>query len=104
MDVARRSSFGVLTVGSMLAEPKPSSPAATEPARPTVPHSAAANVANRRGVIAPPSPPVQGPTRATLHSQARDGTDFSNQVWRDNGENGGFSFFFRVCCLNATHS
>ncbi len=48
--VARLPSIGD---PSMRGEPKPRSPAATQPARTTVPHNAA-NAASRRGLISPP--------------------------------------------------
>src|SRR5437870_670930 len=51
-DVARLPSVGA-PVFSMRGEPKPRSPAATQPARTTVPHNAA-NTASRRGLISPP--------------------------------------------------
>src|SRR5260370_19751878 len=50
-DGARRSSIGTAPVFSMPAEPKPTGQATTQPARTTVPHNAAATVANRRGFM-----------------------------------------------------
>src|SRR5712675_3259202 len=50
-DGARRSSIGTAPVFSIPAEPKPTSQATTQLARTTVPHNAAATVANRRGFM-----------------------------------------------------
>src|SRR6266851_1757007 len=50
-DDARRSLIGTAPVFSIPAEPKPTSQATTQPARTTVPHNAAATVANRRGFM-----------------------------------------------------
>src|SRR6266852_5313846 len=66
-DGARRSSIGTAPVFSMPAEPKPASQATTQPARTTVPHNAAATVANRRGFMIP-SPP-KAPTALIFSDQ-----------------------------------
>src|SRR6266567_7389260 len=59
-DGARRSWIGTAPACSMPAEPKPASQATTQAARTTVPHNAAATVANRRGfmIALPPKAPT----------------------------------------------
>ena len=79
-DVARLSSIGA-PVFSMPGEPRRASPAATQPARTTVPHNPA-DTANRRGLITP-LPPVssKAPPEPGCTGQAPDGSDFSDQIW-----------------------
>jgi hypothetical protein len=50
-DDARLSSIGTAPLFTISAEPMPASQATTEPARTSVPHAAAATIANRRGFM-----------------------------------------------------
>src|ERR1700752_5360374 len=79
----------------MLAEPRPSSDATTQPARTIVPHSAGATVANCRGFMS-----------RSLHlsqpSQPSDGADCLGQDVEAQWRKSQVVIFFRNCCSMAT--